>query len=789
MSSFAGKCCFSLALFTSVLGAQSPQLWFDHGASGWREALPIGNGRLAAMVFGSVQQEHLQLNEETIYAGSRRNRVNPEARSAVPVVRRLLLEGRVKEAEAIADKSLLAVPRRQPPYEPLGDLFLTFEGIKDSDTSDYRRSLDLFEGVAAVSFTNNGTRYTRQAFASYPDQAIVVHLTADQSGALNFRIAMSRVADAVSRIDESFGKNTLVLRGKALPPPEQGRTGYEDEGHTGVAFTGCVRVESNGGTISAVGSEIAVNGASEATLIFTASTDVRGPDPDRLCREQLERAAGRSYRDLFARHTSDFRAIAARVNLRLGLTNTPADSLPTDERLKRFQAGADDQGLLVLYFQYGRYLLQSSSRQNSLAANLQGKWSEKLSPEWGSKYTININTEMNYWPAETCNLAESAAGLDNLLNNLSQSGHRTAREMYGTGGLVAHHNTDGWGDTEPIDGVPSGIWPFGAAWLSLSLWDHYDFSRDEKYLREKAYPVLRDAAEYVLENLFDDGQGHLVSGPSLSPENRYYTPDHQRASLDVSPTMDVEITTALFNRVIKASEILQTDEEFRKKLQAALPKLMPLQIGRFGQLQEWRKDYEEVEPGHRHLSPLLAVYPSDEINVNRPDYYRAARALLERRLSHGGGGTGWSRAWVVCLWARFKEGDKAADSLRVLLDKSTWPNLFDLHPPEIFQIDGNFGATAGVAEMLLQSHGERIELLPALPSTWKNGSVTGLRGRGGITIDMTWSGGRLKKANFHATHSGVFRVSLAGLHASGFTGEEAVLKLRAGQSTSLSFID
>jgi alpha-L-fucosidase 2 len=610
---------------------------------------------------------------------------------------------------------------------------------------------------------------------------------ADRPGALSFRVAMGRAADASSRVDASFGKNTLVLRGKAMPPAPDGRTTYEGEANTGVSFTGAVRVETKDGAISAKDNELIVRGASEATLVLTASTDMRGPHPDQLCLEQLQHAAGKSYGELLSRHTTDFRAIASRVRLQLGPAQSDDEKLPTDARLKRFQQGTDDQGLLALYFQYGRYLLQSSSRENSLAANLQGKWNEKLSPPWGSKYTININTEMNYWPAEVCNLGETVGGLYNLIRNFSESGHRTAREMYGTGGLVAHHNTDGWGDTEPIDGVPSGIWPFGAAWLSLSLWDHYDFSRDQEYLRAKAYPVLRDAATYVLENLFDDGQGHLVSGPSLSPENRYYTADHERASLDVSPTMDVEIATALFQRVIKASELLNTDSELREKLKAALPKLIPLQIGRYGQLQEWRKDYEEVEIGHRHLSHLYAVFPSDEINSGKPELYRAARASLERRLSHGGGGTGWSRAWVVCLWARFKEGDKAADSLRVLLDKSTWPNLFDLHPPEIFQIDGNLGATAGVAEMLVQSQGERIELLPALPSAWKEGSVRGLRVRGGAAVDLAWSAGQLKTATFRATHSGSFRVSLAGRRARGYNGDEAVLDLKRGQVKILRF--
>jgi alpha-L-fucosidase 2 len=385
---------------------------------------------------------------------------------------------------------------------------------------------------------------------------------------------------------------------------------------------------------------------------------------------------------------------------------------------------------------------------------------------------------MNYWPAESCNLPETAAGLDNLMSNFAESGHRTAREMYGTGGLVAHHNTDGWGDTEPIDGIASGIWPFGAAWLSLSLWDHYDFSRDEVYLRTKAYPVMRQAAEFLVANLFEDGAGHLLSGPSISPENRYLTADHYRASLDLSPTMDIEITNALFSRVIQAGKILHTDEELRNKLAAALPRLLPLKIGRYGQLQEWRNDYDEAEIGHRHLSHLFAVYPSNEISTEHPELFQAARASLERRLAHGGGGTGWSRAWVVCLWARYKEGDQAADSLRVLLDKSTWPNLFDLHPPEIFQIDGNLGATAGIAELLLQSHGPTIELLPALPKSWRNGSAIGLRARGGLTVNLIWKDGRPKSATFRATHTGSFSIDVKGL-------KTLTLNLNAGESRTL----
>jgi alpha-L-fucosidase 2 len=370
-------------------------------------------------------------------------------------------------------------------------------------------------------------------------------------------------------------------------------------------------------------------------------------------------------------------------------------------------------------------------------------------------------------------------GLYNLLAGMQANGRRDAKEIYGTAGFVAHHNTDVWGDVEPIDGVPSGIWPFGAAWLTLSLWEHYSYSGDLAYLREKAYPLMSDAALFLLENLFPDGHGHLVSGPSLSPENRYFLPDHQRASLDVSPTMDVEITTALFRRVIEASKLLHTDAALRQRLSEALPKLMPLQIGRFGQLQEWRSDYEETEPGHRHLSHLFAVYPSDEINPGTPELYQAARVSLERRLANGGGGTGWSRAWVVCLWATFHEGDKADDSLRVLFSKSTWPNLFDLHPPEIFQIDGNLGATAGMAQMLLQSTDGKVELLPALPASWPEGSITGLLARGGLSVDLHWKNGKIRAATLHAVHAIKFNL-LAN-------GKTQTLVMRAGQTRRLNF--
>ena len=761
-----------------LLRAQGPQLWYTKPASQWGEALPIGNGQLAAMVFGGIEAERIQLNEETIYAGKRLDRVNPEAKANVPRVRKLLLEGKPMEAQALAEKTLLAIPLRQPPYEPLGDLRLTFEN-QGGTPSSYRRSLDLSDGLVTVEYDLDGVHYKRTSFASYPDGLIVVHLEVNRPRSLSFTISLSREVGAQASLDSSFGENSIVLRGSALPPANKQ---YEQEPKAGVSFTGVVKIISDGNVSPVHGTEIRVAQASSVDLLFAAGTDVRSSSPDTQCREQLSKASGRRYEELLDRHLNDFRKLSRRVSLTLGDTEAVLKNMPTDKLLEAVKQGGDDGALVSLYFAYGRYLLQSSSRENSLAANLQGKWNERIDPPWGSKYTININTEMNYWPADVCNLPETVGGLENLLRLMRPSAERTAKEMYGTGGLIAHHNTDGWGDTEPIDGVGSGMWPFGAAWLSLSFWDHYDYSRDVTYLRQTAYPVLRDAALYLLENLFDDGAGHLVSGPSLSPENAYLTPEREKAALDVSPTMDIEITTALFRRVIQAGKLLNVDAALQQRLSEALPKLMPLQIGRYGQLQEWRKDYEEAEPGHRHLSHLFAVYPSNEINPSTPDLYRAARVSLERRLAHGGGGTGWSRAWVVCLWATFQEAEKADESLRVLFTGSTWPNLFDLHPPGIFQIDGNLGATAGIAQMLLQSQNERVKLLPALPAGWKTGAVTGLRARGGLTVDLQWQDGTLRSATLHASRDGSFSVG------AGKANQAAIpVSLKTGQTKSMKF--
>ncbi len=745
------------------LSASDPVLWYRHHAQRWGDALPIGNGRLGGMVFGGVAKERIQLNEDTIWNGKKRDRINPEALKSLPEVRRLLFEGKPREAEALEDKKMMGIPNRQPPYQPLGDLNIEFAG--QDNATDYRRELNLATGIVRVTYRVGDATYTREVFASEPDQVLVVRIATDKPGRLSFHATLTRSQDSQTTTAAPDG---VILQGEAaahtsfwITPnqkPEQRRAETDQLEPTGVKFRAVLRAVNEGGEVEVSGSELVVKNANAVTLLVVAATDYRGGDPVASCDEAMAHAA-KPYETLRSAHLADHEKLFRRVELSMASASDAdkVESLPIDERIARVKQGKEDPGLAALYFQFGRYLLIGSSRPGTMAANLQGIWNDSMAPPWDSKYTTNINVEMNYWPAEVGNLPETTLPFFDLVKMSLDSGRRTAKEMYGARGFAFHHNIDAWGDTAPVDYGYVGIWPMGGAWMALHYWEHYQYGLDRDFLRGQAYPMMKEATQFLLDFMVDDGKGHLVTNPSYSPENSYRMADGTIGRQTVGATMDYEIIYKLFHATMSASQILGVDAAYRAELDKALKRIPGLKIGKHGQLQEWSEDYDEPTPGMGHVSQLFALFPSDEITLRgTPELANAARISLERREDNGGGRGGWPSAWYSNLWARLEDGDRADKHIQDLLATSA-ESLLNANR-RWYQIDANLGGASGIAEMLLQSHSGVIALLPALPAAWSDGHFSGMRAHGDVEADVSWKNNKAVSAALRPAVAGDFKL-------------------------------
>ncbi|QHT71689.1 glycoside hydrolase family 95 protein [Rhodocytophaga rosea] len=746
-------CLFLLSIATSGFSQNTPglKLWYDTpSGTTWENALPIGNGRLGAMVYGNVEKETIQLNEHTVWSGSPNRNDNPDALAALPQARQLIFDGKQKEAEDLANKSILTKKSHGQLFQPVGSLHLTFNGHETY--TNYFRELDIERAVAKTTYTVGGVTYTREILTSFPDQVVAMQLTANKQGSLSFSASFS--TPQTNAQIKATSKNELTISG----------TTSDHEGVKGmVKFKGIARIKVDGGSLSSNDSTILIKGANTATIYISIASnfnnykDINGDEQARAA-TYLEKAYGKSYKAILSPHIAAYQKYFNRVTLDLGTTE--AAKLPTDQRLKNFRTANDPQ-LVTLYYQYGRYLLISSSQPGGQPANLQGIWNHRMKPPWDSKYTININAQMNYWPAEKTNLSELHEPFLRMVKELSEAGQETARVMYGTRGWMAHHNTDIWRITGPIDGALWGMWVAGGGWTSQHLWEHYLYNGDKKFLAS-VYPILKGAATFYVDYLVEHPKYKwLVVTPGTSPENAPKA--HGESSLDAGTTMDNQIAFDVFSTMIRAAEILKQDAAFIDTLKQMLSQLPPMHIGQYGQLQEWLEDIDDPKDNHRHISHLYGLFPSNQISAYRtPELFSAAKTTLIHR---GDVSTGWSMGWKVNWWARMQDGNHAYQLIQNQLTPlgtnpgggGTYNNLFDAHPP--FQIDGNFGCTSGITEMLMQSADGAIHLLPALPDVWPTGSISGIRAQGGFeVVTMQWNGAKLTKVEIKSTLGGNLRL-------------------------------
>lgn len=768
------------------------KLWYKEAATEWVESLPLGNGRLGVMVSGDVYNERIALNEDTLWTGIPKDNNNHEAINYIDEVRNLILNEQYYEAQELMNNKLLGGYTES--YAPMGDLYLKFN-YNDKNYKNYRRELDLSNAKATISYEINNINYKREVFISAPDNAMIIKISADKEKSISFSATLKSLLK--SKVN-GLNQDTIILKGVtpigALPSyvNEEESIIYDEEGKLGMRFQVYLKARVTDGNVNVTNGLLNIKEASSVTLVLVANTSfngfdkepgTEGKDEELLCKSQLKSLEDKSYEEIESNHIDDYRKLFNRVEFCLG--NDDYSYLPTNERLERLKNNKEDLGLISLYFQYGRYLLISSSREGSQPANLQGIWNEDLRPAWSSNYTVNINTEMNYWGAETCNLSECHNPLFNMLKDLSVTGASTAKTMFNCNGWTTNHNVDLWRYSSTVQGSSEwGFWPMGGAWMCQHLWEHYDFTRDKNFLKNEAYPIMKGAAIFLLDYLIEDKDGNLVTCPSTSPENNFLDNEGRKCCASMMSTMDISIIRDLFNNCIAAINVLKVDNEFKEELQKALGRLPKYKVNKFGAVQEWYKDFDEYEPGHRHMSHLFALYPGREITEkNNFELLEASKKTLERRLNQGGGHTGWSCAWIINFYARLKEAELANKYLHVLLKNLTFMNLFCVHPP--FQIDGNFGGTAGIAEMLIQSHTGIIEILPAIPKAWKCGYIKGLKARGGFVIDFKWDNNEITKLSITSKVGGKCKIKFGKKYIGTMINESIEIDTIAGKKYRL----